>query len=185
MEIIEIEEGLPDPVTAPPDRSSGLHVTDIIADIEKEIGKVYSDGWDRDSLFEIGFIWEELLSLAFASRHAVRPPEMELDGISLSPDGLDITDWVVEEYKCTFKGVKHTPDTIWRWVTQAKAYVKAVGRHPETGEYPRVKWRVLHLNGDWAGSGPLYKVYLAKFSEQEIEECWEMLLNHAKAKGWI
>ena len=175
MKLTELQEEFPKTIKSSPPRSEGVHITDIISDLERELGVEYDNKWDQEILFEIGFMWEELLSLAFAERMAERPDELELDGIYLSPDG--ITDEAVEEYKCTFKSSRKTPEDIWRWMVQTKGYCKACER-------TKVVFRVLYLMGDYKGSGPQYKVYEIEFTEMEIEENWSMIQAHKNHRGW-
>jgi len=99
------------------------------------------------------------------------------------PDGFDVRKWQVEEYKCTWMSTKRTPDQIWRWMAQVKAYCKGIGTH--RGEYPTVLFRILYLMGDYKNTGPQYRSYLLEFSDLEIEENWDMLVNHARHKAWI
>jgi len=185
VEIVELQEDFP-LVTTSPDRSTDkVHVTEIIADIEKTLGKEYSSDWDGRITREVGFLWEGVLSKAFGEKLAIRPPEVEVEGIVMSMDGVDIDNWVIEEYKCTWKSTKTTPDMIWRWMSQTKAYCKGMGKNKSTGKYPCVKFHILYLMGGYDGKGPKYKVYGVEFSELEIEECWGMIVNHAKHRGWI
>jgi hypothetical protein len=44
---------------------------------------------------------------------------------------------------------------------------------------------ILYLNGDWKGGGPEYKGFKLTYTEREIEECWNMIVLHARKKGWI
>src|SRR5439155_418978 len=45
--------------------------------------------------------------------------------------------------------------------------------------------RVFYIVGDWKGSGPQMRAWQCYFDEREIEETWAMVLNTAKAKGWL
>ena len=159
-----------------PPRSPGLHVTKIIKAMEEEVFHKKYANWEN--AMYIGFIWEELLSLAFREYLGKRPDELELDGIAGSPDGIDFENWILEEYKCTWRSAKTPPWEIWKYMTQVKAYCKMLDTRV-------VKMRILYLNGYYDGKGPVYKCYLISFTQLEIEENWIMLVNYARSKGWL
>ena len=89
------------PIAAPERSTNYPHVTPIIIQFLKNMGKYPYDTSDgenpiRDMYFEAGFIWEELLSYAFGERLVgTRPPEIVMDGIAMSPDG--VTCWMDQE----------------------------------------------------------------------------------------
>ena len=186
MEITELQEDFPLLTTDSSRSTDKIHVTEIIADIEKTLGKEYKGDWDSQITREIGFLWEGVLSRAFGDSLAIRPPEVEVDGIVMSMDGVDLDNWTIEEYKCTWSSTKKSPDMVWRWMSQTKAYCKGMGKQKkEGGKYPCVKFHILYLMGGYDGKGPKYKVYRVEFSELEIEENWAMIVNHARHRGRI
>jgi hypothetical protein len=175
----------PFPFTPPIERSEGVHLSDIITDLGREVfGTKGANGPTTEEMqlqWEKGFVWEEALSHGFGNRLAQRPGEIVCDGIACSPDGVGMDEEgevVVEEYKCTALSSTKTPDGIWRWRTQAAAYCYVMGA-------TRAVFRVFYINGDYRGSGPLYRVFQLDWSGQEIEENWAMLVNHAKRKGML
>ena len=166
-------------------RSTGVHLSDIITDLGREVfGTKGANGPATEEMqlqWEKGFIWERALSIAFSDGNVERPGEIVCDGIACSPDGVGVDEdgeVVVEEYKCTAMSSSKTPDGIWRWRTQAAAYCYVMG-------CTRAIFRVFYLNGDYKGSGPLYRVFQMDWSQTEIDENWGMLTAHAKRKGWI
>lgn len=168
---------------ASPTRTDGLHVSTIIKSICQEIDpKRFSTKgdlpWNR---FETGFTFERVLELAFASRlpHIFRPGEIELDGILMSPDGIDPDGFVLEEYKCTWMYSNDAPDStkFWHWFVQMKAYCHALGTL-------RARLRVLFVNG-WGNKEPEYKVWNIAFTDAELQDNWNMILKHARGKGWL
>ena len=184
MRIKALEEGFP--FTPPIDRSTGVHLSDIITDVGRElfstkVGDAETPSEETRLQWEKGFVWEEALSHGFGDRLAQRPGEIVCDGVACSPDGVAVDgegELVVEEYKCTAASSNKTPDAVWRWRVQAAAYCYVMG-------CTRAVFRVFYLNGDYRGSGPLYRVFQLDWSQQEIDENWEMLVNHAKGKGMI
>ena len=163
-------------------RSSGpgiVHASTIIHYIETKVGRGYKGkGFEDFALAgEVGFLWEDLLSLVLRDRMAIRIGEVVLDGITCSPDGLgpDVEGYpepvVLEEYKCTWKSSRHPIDSQWYYMQQLKTYCKAVGVKVAV-------MRVLYLMGNYKGSGPQYRVFRFTFDQQEIDETWAMLVAH-------
>lgn len=170
---------------ASPHRSPGLHLSTIIKSICHEIDPkrfpLTEPGdlpWTR---FEVGFTFERVLEMAFASRlpHIFRPGEVVLDGIAMSPDGIDPNGWVLEEYKSTWMTPHDVPEgaKCWHWKVQMMAYCHAIGS-------TRARLRALFINGSGDRS-PLYKVWELQFTEEELHDNWRMITTHARAKGWL
>ena len=165
-------------------RSPGLHQSDIIKDIMDKSGMSPSIGgnsWGNTQLEiagEVGFMWEEILSSAFKSRLPDRIGEIVVDGIAMSPDGLDVEEWALWEYKAVWSSSKRLPIDTWKWMVQCKGYCHGLGVNT-------VKMAILYLNGDWKGSGPEYRGYRIVYTPLEITENWEMLVGHAKRRGWL
>lgn len=109
-----------------PPRSAGQHVSVILTDMLKTLpGRKY-ETWgrqrpenDRDTMWEAGYLWEDVLAKALSDRpvpgcHYVQPFELELDGIFGTPDRLliqtepDGLSWriVDEEVKFTWMSCK-------------------------------------------------------------------------------
>jgi len=164
------------PWTEGPPRSPGMHLSDVIKSLMDELfGDMYPDNDDPRLQFEKGYLWEETLTMAFGKKAAVRPTEVELDGIACSPDGIDFDDdgMFLEEYKCTMKGTKHQPKDNQYYMLQVKGYCHVLG-------CTRAIMRIFHLAGDWSPPSPDYRVWQFDFTKQELVENWIMLLNHAK-----
>jgi len=160
-----------------------LHVSDIIRYIMYLLDIAPYADWELNIAAEIGFCWEEVLEDAYAKRYipeAVRLDELELDNIIGSPDGfgehpLDPNRGCDHEYKVTWKSIRHPLEDNFYYMTQFKAYCKMIGTDATL-------LRILYLFGDWKerkgpqAPGP----YLFTYTQQEIDENWEMILNHAK-----
>ncbi len=71
-----------------------MHLSDVIHDMDVTLLKTQETDIDERTLFQFekGYLWEVALSRAFAEKAAVRPGEIELDGIIMSPDGVIILD---------------------------------------------------------------------------------------------
>lgn len=167
-------------------RSSGLHLSTIYQDIENTF--ITRNEMDPEELAFFragGFLWERSLSQAFASSVTngdwVRPGEWHLDGIIGSPDLLDLPRWRVIETKCTWKSSRRLDaleKNFWVWLVQIKGYCRMVGTQ-------EALLLAFHINGDYRGSGPLVRAIELKFTQNEIEQNWRMITNHARKKGWI
>lgn len=179
MDFIELADEFP--LTGSGDRSlDRLHLSDIYTDLEQMLFPKSTNADITNPLWaEVGFLWERVLSSALADHCSKRPGEVELDGIVGSPDGHDPDTGVVDEYKCTWKSIRNAhPENVWKWMTQVKGYCKMLGADT-------VRFHVLYINGDYRGSGPLYRSYLFSFTQLELNENWAMLVNHAKNRGWL
>ncbi|MDD4984380.1 MAG: hypothetical protein PHQ43_01125 [Dehalococcoidales bacterium] len=127
---------------------------------------------DAKMHFEKGYLWEVALSQAFGEKAAVRPGEVERDGVIGSPDGLlcEDGDMVLEEYKATLMSSNKVPAENWAWMVQVKGYCYMLG-------VSRAIMRVLYLRGDYTSGVPEYAVWEFVFSERELAENWTAILN--------
>lgn len=157
-----------------------IHLSDIAKYVEWKLAlskPVKAVDWDLTLAAAVGFLWEDLLSLVLHERYACRIGEIELDGIVGSPDGLSDNDplrieqVVNEEYKATWKSANSPPEDNWYWMCQFKSYCKMLGVHVTV-------LRVLYINGDYRGSGPMYRVFRIQFTDEELDENWNLILDH-------
>lgn len=177
MKITLLDEEISPVGSGVPRSESHIHVTQVIRSIEESLGRAsFTDGnisvWYR----EFGFIWEDLLSQILAERLGARVGEVTLDGITGSPDGVTFSEdgsCVLEEYKCTWKGMQNDPGDNWYWMTQVKAYCKMVGA-------TTCRLIVLYVNGDYKENrGPRVVGYKIDFTQDEIDRNWKMLKKKA------
>ena len=157
-------------------RSPGLHLSDIINDIEsifypKEYNR--KNNINNSWFASLGFIWEQVLSLSFSWLLGKRPQEIICDGIACSPDGINDELELVDEYKCTWRSTKTKPWDVWRWMIQIKAYCYISG-------YNIARFHVLYVMGDYKFSGPQCLPFLIEFTDDELLSNWMMLVEHAK-----
>lgn len=171
-------------------RSPGIHLSDVIHDMDVTLLKTGERDIDEDTMFQFekGYLWEVALSKAFGEKAAVRIGEVELDGILMSPDGVkyegrattvdgmrvDMHDiGAIEEYKCTALSSSKSPADNWRWMMQVKGYCKALGT-------TKCIFRILYHVDIMRNPGGAYGVFLLTFTQGELDENWEAVLNHAK-----
>ena len=168
-----------------PIRSQGLHLSTIIRSMLVDLDPVkYDPGKPMDLLrIEAGFAFERALeqglSKAFPQLHT-HPGEFWIDGIVCSPDGYDLETLTVHELKCTWKSSNYPIEDrrFWHWLVQIKGYCSALNT------LSAVLW-VFFVNGDYRNSGPQLKRWDLTFDALELAENWQMLCNHAKARGLL
>jgi hypothetical protein len=121
------------------DRLVGLHLSDIVRFAMKEAGRNLDLPNEQKGVRAYaGFLWEEALEWAFKramgfTRPVQRQIRTELDGILMSPDGVDVEFNRLEEYKFTWKSHRSFVEqsefelTYWNWLMQIKAYCLSLG----------------------------------------------------------
>lgn len=177
---------------SPEKRSKGLHLSDIVRAIEKDIlGPEKRPDMTPDqerrlmAMFEMGHLWERAWQIAMGERYAkgkgrgVYQGEIKVDGIWMTPDWYDAEGKVVEEYKRS----KVSTNTIERegierkwpgYLIQLKSYCRAL-------KTTRGKLIVDFINGNYKYGTPEGQeqvwVFEIEFTRQELEENWIMVLN--------
>jgi hypothetical protein len=132
----------------------------------------------------LGWAWELIIRPAlrdvyFAGDERFTKVEpVLLDGIYGSPDGFDCEDYALEEFKATWRSSRRDiVEDFWSWHVQIKAYCHMLG-------CSTVRLRVFFVNGDYRESGPQIKMWQMSFTEEELQENWDMLTAHSRSKGW-
>lgn len=178
-------------------RSPGIHLSSIIKDMLITAGverKVKGRALTREEqhlIFQRGFLWERMVAEfveteewlkreveGAASRHLtagvaelpstlVRPGECALDGIYMTPDALNMTEYAIEEWKATamrFRGFsieERRPEWLW----QAGAYAAIFGM-------TKTIIRVWHVSDNVLNS------LLFTWTPEEIRENWSRIKGH-------
>lgn len=185
-------------------RSGGLHLSTIIKTLMRRIQPrrfpKLDDGkeWTTEATtrVEIGLVFENMLEQGLAEKFGtVRPGEVFSDeGIAMSPDGVNPSEQALEEYKSTYmssrdglfetvvmEGVEYqvVRDKYLHWMYQIKGYCKWLGVRTAI-------LRVLYLAGDYSKPiTPQFKSYRLTFTDQEIEDNWQTLMNVAREEGLL
>ena len=173
-----------------PPRSEGLHQSTIITSIMREIDpEAYDCEEDPKDVVRvrIGSIVERAIENALLELMpgVFRPGEFALDGIAGSPDGLDSAQepFRLLEYKCSWKSCRQaiTDKKFLAWRMQIMGYLKMMGLFDATliaffvnGEYEKGKF-----------GEPLLRAWDLHFGQQELDENWMRLRNHAIRKGML
>ena len=181
MKITTLDE--PFPFSEPIERSPGLHVSDVIRSILVDLGRLEKKDTFTESdmiTMERGFVWEQMLSMAWGQLIGARIGEVECEGIALSPDGIsfDPDGPIIDEYKCTLKSAKSPPEDNMAWMMQIKAYCYAC-------ECLKARLWVWYMKGEYKPPFHVFRVYGLEFTERELVENWTMIINQAKAKGML
>ena len=161
--------------------------------MDRELSTTNNPDWDKEDVrdhrnlqFEKGYLWEGALSRAFGEKAAIRPCEVELDGVVGSPDGI-VYDKnfganhylsaqhieAVEEYKCTALSAESTPASNWKWLMQVKGYCKMLGVRT-------CVFRVLHHVAIMHDPANAYAPWELVFTQDELDENWQAILNHKR-----
>lgn len=167
-------------------RSPGLHLSQIILDMAETVSPREPISEQELHFYGAGgFIFERVWSAAHADAIAcgdlVRPGEFERDGIIGSPDVLDFNIPRLIELKCRWMSARkfdHLEKYFFWELLQIKCYLAMIG-------WDEAELTVFFVAGDWRPPVPCVRSVLLNFTEQEIEESWSSVLNHARRRKWL
>lgn len=161
---------------------------------------------------QIGLAWEDYLAKYQHVDVEFHPGELLYEGIAMSPDGIgvetveDLTDvviddaWVLWEYKATRKSSRDFKEMIrlkskkvlmWLWQIQAYRHAMNMTVVPSGCACRVAKLGVMFLNGNYSKdfddpeSRPTYKLFRLEFTQEELDNNWEMIMSHARSMGVI
>lgn len=178
-------------------RPVGLHLSTITKRMRAARGgKGAPPGWQAGTAMYFGFLWEWAIELAFKAIGLLRPDvvkqlRLEVDGIHCTLDAVDFTDeveYVLEEYKATWRSMRKVDcampleacfETEFpEFLDQIKAYLYCLGRY--TGRPVTVcRLFILFVVGDYRGTGPRIRVFELRFTQEELESHWRLILAEA------
>ena len=181
-------------------RSEGLHLSTILSDLESTLDpsrRGESTTFSLPACAATGFLWERMLKEHWIKAQAEAgliflPGEQEKDGVYMTPDGIDCSgvlypgseldpkQGILEEYKATWKSMNRDPRTFRYFIWQIKSYCHVL-------ELTQARIRPLFMNGNWKDKlGPHHDVvWEFQFTPRELEKNWNMVLQHAKDRGWL
>jgi hypothetical protein len=129
------------------------------------------------------YLLERVLSLVYPSTKLVKLESICEDGIWMTPDRYDVEEELVEEWKATWFSskkaatTKELVDHFWYWQIQIRAYCRAM-------KVKKAKLRVWFINGNYAPPRPIPpRTFYFEFTDQDLDENWEMVLRTAKEIG--
>jgi len=98
----------------------------------------------------------------------------QVDGIWLTPDGFNPAERAVYEYKVTWRSSRtFQPEYDFAYMAQAKSYCYGLGVN-------RAVFIILFIVGDYKGSGPQVVRCEFTYTDEELQENWQMITAHAK-----
>lgn len=179
-------------------RSAGDHLSQII----KFIGFEQGERWGNQPTFgdpgltlAFGFMFESAFDSIFSrymqyQRQVEQQGEICSDGIYMTPDGFNVADGYVEEYKATWRSMKKWnvdfADHFWHWLIQVQGYCHGLGTN---------KARIIafftqgsYKFGDPVEGGPRIRMREFEFTDAELKGNWQRVLAarermHEAAKG--
>jgi hypothetical protein len=184
-----------------------MHLSGVLRYVATESGilKAIAD-IDEEALplrMALGLAWEEF-AVSMYPEVDWQPGEIVVDGIAMNCDGLSENPKYpqldaayqqfmqqadqalpvvvrpatqLDEFKLTWKKAKTAQDLLrdeWYWLQQGRGYCWGY-------EANLVRWHVCYVNGDYRGSGPIYKRYLIHFSDAEVESTQKMIQKNRAA----
>jgi hypothetical protein len=184
-------------------RAKGMHLSGVLRYVAVESGLLkVAQEIDEEELplrMALGLAWEEF-AVSLYPEIDWQPGEVTEDGIAMNCDGLsqnikypsvNLTGWQqhdpservqfhsstqLEEFKLTWKKIRSGQEMLqeWYWMQQGRGYCWGYDAR-------LVRWHVCYLNGDYRGSGPIYRRYLIQFSNAEVDSTRRMIEKHKDA----
>lgn len=190
------QDDLGNPVS---NRTKGVHLSQIIHHIYVRLhGKELEESIDADDLrtkhgrMVVGMAWEHVLSWGlakvFPSSTIISIGELQKDNIWMTPDRIDMENWIVDEFKATWRSTRRaaTPEMLKQnfdyWIWQVMAYCYVLGTN-----FGRIT--VLFVNGDYSYSkedgGPQIWRWSLQFTDKDLESNWLMLIRVGREIGLL
>jgi hypothetical protein len=187
MKITPVDQPLEIDAAAPAVRSAGLHVSEIYGSLFEALEPDrFTGGEPHQILVAIGLAWEQWLerTLIAMGECVARPGELvSPEGIIYSPDlhvlnGQERLGEIKSTCLSSREGI--TGPKFDKYHCQAKIYCHWT-------EIPRMRFYVLFLRADYRkGDGfPEFHVYDVEYTAFELQENYDMLMNHARQKGLL
>lgn len=167
--------------------ATNIHVSEIVNDMCVRLGKYAPREEFNQSQLELGNAFEHAI---IARMRADNPDryfdlgELELDGISGTPDLGDLDENAIDEMKCTWMSTKWGPgsDKFFKYELQIKSYA-------HMAEFGRAYLNVLFVNGDYTYGkdkdgrlkGPSeFRRWRYDYTVAELTQHWRVMLLHAE-----
>lgn len=167
------------------ERTPGLHLSDILDDLEYTLFRDanYNYSWELEWSAALGFVWERVIKAHIVNAlvetgELFSPGEIEYEGVLMTPDGYNVAENCLEEWKFTWKSSRRVLEEFHRYLWQVKAYCKAL-------DFDTVNLRIMHVMGNYRGTGPQVRGLKIQFTERELKENWDMIRNYAVARGML
>lgn len=175
-----------------PVRTKGIHLSGVLRYVAIESGLMKVAESIQEELLPLrmalGLAWEEFAVSLYPEIHW-QPGEISPEGIAMTCDGHSYSEdqghfrLCLEEFKLTWKKVRTGDELLrdeWYWMQQGRGYCWGYDAR-------LIHWHVCYVNGDYRGSGPIYKRYLVELSDQDVESTRSLIFKNkdrAIAKGY-
>lgn len=182
------------PTLLPMKRTPGLHVSQVIHYLASHVLGHYKSSNASPSntaRLELGNAVERALITALDETFPdeyIRPGELYVDGIYLTPDLFHLPSWTVDEFKNSKITSRHDPTVehcpacqgvaptgctkMWKWWVQIASYCRAMNS-------TRGRLRVLFNRGDYTDGQEQYGEWIREFDREELSTNWSMVLSAA------
>lgn len=174
-------------------RSGGTHLSHIlqaIQEVQSSSNRPNLGAKQLEAYRTFGFLFERVLfDVILQDRMIERPGELEVDGVKITPDAVDLEEYDNLEAKCTWRSMPgsvddfmhdlHDPERFAHWLYQMKAQCKALGT-------ARQQMWTFWVNGDYRQERmPKIRRWAMEFTREEIDSNWAMIKKFAKKRGMI
>lgn len=156
-------------------RFPGTHLSQIVGRLAIDVGRYDKDLQPDPVLWLQGFLFEDMMSSAFAQLWGLKQVYTDLDGIEMSLDGFK--QCRIKETKCTKMSARHDISDFryWPWHVRSMGYCKAM-------QVQEAEYIILHLNGSYEKGGgrfgqPVIVVHRCWWAQHEIDKSWDMVLR--------
>lgn len=181
------------------DRSPGLHHSSVLSDYLVRIGHYppndpymlppEKDKHDRMTMtrMQLGAAFEEILADRYFRAYPGRyfyPGELDLDGLHITPDLVDSSDYGPDSIKYTWISSKHPIDSdkfLYHWMQLKSECIALCSKV--------ARLHICHNNGDYTfGNNAVhFNVWQQRFSQRELDEHRTVILRHRDRmlrEGW-
>ncbi len=195
-------------------RPEGLHLSTVIKAMKEAAGEKVTGIAGEDPAVRplSGFLWERAVEQVYAGvPHSIAfenawreymlvakiPVDRgevqtqirtQMNGILMTPDGLDADNRRLESYKATWRSMRKWDEDpeehFWPWLKSEMAYIHSLNEEARFEPGIRVcRFFILWMNGDYSyrpGKGPQATFTDVEFEEAELETNWKQVLRYAE-----
>lgn len=178
------------------DRPKGLHISTICDDYHRTLYPAKYRGMSEATsagFQEIGNAFEDLLGTIQQQRfrHWTKPAPRTVQGVILSPDGVNTATETIEETKAcwassaSFLTIDAHGQIIDRSV-KFRSYEIRIMAYLKAWHYLRARLHVWFVCGNWRPPIPEWpRTIVLRYTQHEIDEMWRRLMVHARDRKML